>query len=133
MDIDPPVIARLRAVLAAQVERPFTVSASCRQHHFSEESAAYNEIEIREGETFAVVVVRGSLPSEAFVTRVWHRYADEVWLIDSIDQTVQVIPRDGSLRVFGLGEVVRSSRLPAVAFPVDAVFGEAADESAEAN
>jgi hypothetical protein len=124
MDRDPPVIARLREVLVAQVAPPLTVSTTCHQYHFSEESAAYNDIEVREGEAFAVVVVRGALPSETFVARVWHRYADEVWLVDSVDLTVQVIPREGQIRVFAIGETVRSARLPGVVVPVATVFGE---------
>lgn len=120
---DPPVVARMRAELAAQVHRPLTVSATSHQYYFDEDSAAYNEIEVRHGEAFAMVVVRGSLPSEEFVVRVWHHYADEVWLIDSVEQVVFVVPRTGVIRVYGVGEIVRSARLPDVAIPVSAVFG----------
>src|SRR5690606_3408742 len=97
---DPPVVARMRAELAAQVHRPLTVSATSHQYYFDEDSAAYNEIEVRHGEAFAMVVVRGSLPSEEFVVRVWHHYADEVWLIDSVEQVVFVVPRTGVIRVY---------------------------------
>src|SRR5690606_20481312 len=83
---DPPVVARLRAQLVDQISAPFTVSATSNQYYFNDESAAYNEIEVRQGEAFAVVVVRGALPSEEFVVRVWHHYADEVWLVDSVEQ-----------------------------------------------
>jgi len=120
---DPPVVARMRAELAAQVHRPLTVSATSHQYYFDEDSAAYNEIEVRHGEAFAMVVVRGSLPSEEFVVRVWHHYADEVWLIDSVEQVVFVVPRTGVIRVYGVGDIVRSARLPDVAIPVSAVFG----------
>src|SRR5690606_32293456 len=60
---DPPVVARLRAQLVDQISAPFTVSATSNQYYFNDESAAYNEIEVRQGEAFAVVVVRGALPS----------------------------------------------------------------------
>lgn len=120
---DPPVVARLRAALAAQIRRPLTVSETSQQHYFHEDSAAYSEIEVRHGEAFAMVVVRGSLPSEEFVVRVWHHYADEVWLIDSVEQVVFVVPRSGVIRVFEVGDTVRSVRLPDVAIPVSTVFG----------
>jgi hypothetical protein len=122
---DPPVVARLRAQLIEQVAAPLTVSTQSNQYYFSEESAAYNEIEVRHHDAFAMVVVRGSLPSEEFVVRVWHRYADEVWLVDSIEQVVFVVPQEGEIRVFAIGETVTSSRLPDVAISVSSVFGVA--------
>ncbi len=59
MIADPPVVARLREQLAAQVKKPLAVSATSHQYYFDEESAAYNEIEVKHGDSFAVVVVRG--------------------------------------------------------------------------
>lgn len=123
MTKDPPVVARMRAELIAQVAPPLVVSETSEQYYFDEDSAAYCEIEVKQGESFAVVVVRGALPSEEFVVRVWHKYADEVWLIDSIEQVVFVVPRAGAIRVFEVGEVVRSLRLPGVQIAVSAVFG----------
>jgi hypothetical protein len=120
---DPPVIARLRALLVDQIPAPLTLSRTSNQYYFDEESAAYNEIEVRAGEAFAVVVVRGSLPAEEFVVRVWHRYADEVWLVDSVEQLVFVVPRTGAICVFEVGELVRSARLPGIQVAVSAVFG----------
>ena len=123
MIADPPVVARLREQLAEQIKAPLTVSATSKQYYFDEESAAYNEIEVKHGDVFAVVVVRGALPSEEFVVRVWHRYADEVWLVDSMEQVVFVVPRTGVIRVFEVGETVRSTRLPDVHIGVSTVFG----------
>lgn len=123
MIADPPVVARLREQLAAQVAAPLTVSTSSHQYYFDEDSAAYNEIEVRQGDSFAIVVVRGALPSEEFVVRVWHHYADEVWLVDSLEQVVFVVPRTGLIRVFEVGETVRSARLPDVHIAVSTVFG----------
>jgi len=116
------VIARLRARLLLQVAPPLVVSASYKQHVFDERSAAYNEIEVREGEAFAIVVVLGGLPSEEFVCRVWHRYADEVWLVDVVEQAVSIVPRDGAIRVFATGDTLRSTRLPGIAIPVAQLF-----------
>ncbi len=113
----------MRAELAHQVEAPLTVSPTSHQYYFDEDSAAYCDVEVKQGDVFAVVVVRGSLPSEEFVVRVWHRYADEVWLVDSVEQVVFVVPRTGVIRVFEVGEVVRSTRLPHVHIPVSSVFG----------
>ena len=123
MTADPPVVARLRAELATQIRAPLEVSTTSKQYYFDEDHAAYNEIEVRQGETFAMVVVRGALPSEEFVVRVWHRYADEVWLVDSVEQVVFVVPREGVIRVFEVGEMVRSLRLPDVQVAVSTVFG----------
>jgi hypothetical protein len=120
---DPPVVARLRAQLTEQIAAPLTVSKTSNQYYFDEDSAAYNEIEVRSGVAFAMVVVRGSLPSEEFVVRVWHRYADEVWLVDSIEQVVFVVPRAGVIRVFEVGEQVRSTRLAGVQIAVSTIFG----------
>jgi hypothetical protein len=120
--VDPPVIARLRRALAAQVAPPLAVSSEWHQYYFDEDSAAYNEIDVRLGEAFAIVVVRGGLPSEEFVVRVWHRYADEVWLVDSVEQAVFVVPREGVIRVFEVGETVHSKRLPDVQIQVATLF-----------
>lgn len=123
MIADPPVIARLRAQLAAQIAAPFVLSETSNQYYFDEDSAAYNEIEVRQDDAFAIVVVRGALPSEEFVVRVWHRYADEVWLVDSLEQVVFVVPRAGVIRVFEVGDTLQSLRLPEVAIEVSAIFG----------
>jgi hypothetical protein len=116
------VIARLRARLSLQVDAPLSVSPSFVQHVFDEDSAAYSEIEVRDGEAFAIVVVLGALPSEEFVVRVWHRYADEVWLVDIAEEVVTVIPRDGLIRVFETSETLRSPRLPDLSIPVGQLF-----------
>ena len=123
MIADPPVIARLRELLAQQIVAPLKLSETSNQYYFDEDHAAYNEIEVRQGEAFAMVVVRGALPSEEFVVNVWHRYADEVWLVDSVEQVVFVVPREGVIRVFEIGDIVRSPRLPDVNIAVAAVFG----------
>ena len=123
MIADPPVVARLREELVQQIRPPLEVSKTSKQYYFDEDHAAYNEIEVRHGEAFAMVVVRGALPSEEFVVRVWHRYADEVWLIDSVEQVVFVVPRQGAIRVFEVGETLSSPRLPDVQIAVSAVFG----------
>jgi hypothetical protein len=120
---DPPMIAALREALTQQVRAPLEVGDRSRQYYFDEDSAAYCEIDVKQGDAFAVVVVRGALPSEEFVVRVWHRYADEVWLVDSVEQVVFVVPREGVIRVFEVGETMRSARLPDVHIAVSTVFG----------
>jgi hypothetical protein len=116
------VIARLRARLLLQVAPPLVVSPSYRQHVFDETSAAYSEIEVRDGAAFAIVVVLGSLPSEAFVCKVWHRYADEVWLVDVLEQAISIVPKEGSIRVFATEDTLRSRRLPGIAIRVRQLF-----------
>lgn len=121
-DIEPLVITRLRAELSGQIAAPLEVSAKSQQYWFDEESAAYNDIDVKQGEAFAVVVVQGQLPSETLIVQIWHRYADEVWLVDRSDNMVSIIPRDGLIRVFAVGETLRSERLPGVAISIATIF-----------
>lgn len=122
-DIEAAVITRLRAELAAQVSAPLAVSAKSTQYWFDEDSAAHSDIDVRYGEAFAIVVVQGALPADELIVRIWHRYADEVWLVDRSEQVVSVVPRTGVIRVFEIGEAVRSVRLPDVLISVAAIFG----------
>lgn len=122
-DIEATVITRLRAELVRQVPRPWEVSEKSTQYWFDEDSAAYNDIDVKQGDSFAVVVCQGSLPAEELIVRIWHRYADEVWLVDRDDQMIIIIPREGVVRVFAVGETLRSMRLPDVEISVAALFG----------
>lgn len=122
-DIEPAVIARLRAELGAQVTAPLEVSAKSQQYWFDEDSAAYSDIDVKQGDAFAVVVCQGQLPTEELIVRIWHRYADEVWLVDRSDEMISIIPKQGLIRVFAVGETLRSERLPAVAVSIAALFG----------
>jgi hypothetical protein len=119
---DPPSIARLRARLLAQVGAPLAVSAGSQQYWFDEDSAAYAEIDVKHGEEFAVVVVIGSLPSEQFVADVWHRFAREVWLVDTREEAVYVARAGAPGRVVDRAGTLRSPELPGVAIAVDALF-----------
>lgn len=120
--MEPVPIARLRSALVDQVTRPLEVSTQHTQYWFDEDSAAYNDIDVKLGEAFAIVVCQGALPSEEMIVRVWHRYADEVWLVDRAEHVIFVIPRDGKIRVFEVGETLHSTRLPEVAISVAGVF-----------
>lgn len=119
---DAPSIARLRARLAAQVGAPLEVSAGSQQYVFDEDSAAYAEIDVKHGDRFAVVVVIGSLPSEQFIVDVWHRFAREVWLVDTRGEEVYIARPDAPSRVLDRTGTLRSSELPGVAIAVDALF-----------
>jgi len=121
-DIEPQVIKRLRAALAAQVTAPLAVSERHEQYFFDEDSAAYADIDIKQGEAFAVAIVQGQLPSEELIVRIWHRFADEVWLVDRTDQMISIIPRQGLIRVFAVGETLRSERLPGVSVSIASIF-----------
>jgi GH43 family beta-xylosidase len=119
---EPSSIARLRARLIDQVAAPLVVSARAQQYFFDEDSAAYAEIDIRRGESFAVVVVIGSLPSEQFIVDVWHRFTSEVWLIDTRDHEVYLARAGQPHRVLGRKDTLRSAELPGVTIAVDALF-----------
>ena len=121
--MDPAPIARLRSALVEQVARPLLVSEKYTQYWFDEDSAAYNDIDVKLGEAFAIVVCQGALPSEELIVRIWHRYADEVWLVDRNEQVIFIIPREGKIRVFEVGETLHSFRLPGVTISVAGVFG----------
>lgn len=122
MSADPPAIAQLRARLAAQVAAPLVVGAGPQQYVFDEDSAAYAEIDVRRGEDFVLVVVIGSLPSEQFIVDVWHRFAPEVWLVDTRDEAVYVAGPGEPVRVLDRTGTLRSPGLPGVAIPVDTLF-----------
>ncbi len=118
-------IARLRVHLAVQVAAPLVVSAGSAQYVFDEDSAAYAEIDVKRGDrgdSFAVVVVIGSLPSEQFVVEVWHRFAKEVWLVAPHEEAVYVARADEPVRVLDRTCTLRSAELPGVAISVDALF-----------
>ena len=121
-DIEPAVITTLRGQLAGQIKPPLEVSTKGQQYWFDEDSAAYNDIDVKHGEKFAVVVVQGSLPYEEMIVRLWHRFADEVWLVDRTDQMISIIPKHGLIRVFAVGETLRSERLPGVAVSIASIF-----------
>jgi hypothetical protein len=120
---DPIVIARLRAELSAQVAAPLAVSTRFEQYYFDEDSAAYCDIDVKQGDTFAVVACQGQLPTEELIVRIWHKYADEVWLVDRSDEMISIIPKQGLIRVFAVGETLRSDRLPGVSISIAALFG----------
>lgn len=120
--MEPVPIARLRKELVDQVKAPLEVSEKHTQYWFDEDSAAYNDIDVKLGDAFAIVVCQGALPAEELIVRVWHRYADEVWLVDRAEHVIFIIPRDGKIRVFEVGETLHSARLPEVAISVAGVF-----------
>jgi len=122
VSVDPLSIGRLRARLAVHIAEPLAVSATSQQYFFDEDSAAYAEIDVKRGEAFVVVVVIGSLPSEQFIVDVWHRFAREVWLVDTRDETVSVATAGKPPRVLGRGDMLRSAELPGVAIAIDALF-----------
>jgi hypothetical protein len=119
---EPSSIARLRARLVDQAQAPLVVSAHAQQYFFDEDSAAYAEIDIKRGESFVVVVVIGSLPSEQFIVDVWHRFTREVWLVDTRDQELYLARAGEPHRVLDRKATLRSTELPGVAIAVDALF-----------
>ena len=119
---DSPPIARLRAQLARQVAAPLAVSDRPEQYFFDEDHAAYAEIDVKRGEDFTLVVVIGSLPSEAFIVDLWHRYAPEIWLLDPRDEHVYVARKDGTVDELDRTKTLTSPGLPGVAISIDALF-----------
>lgn len=122
MSGDPSSIARLRAWLAAEVAAPLAVSAGPQQYSFDEDTAAYAEIDVKRDEDFALVIVIGSLPSEQFIVDVWHRFAREVWLVDTRDEAVYAARPGEPVRVVDRTGTLRSPELPGVVILVDALF-----------
>lgn len=122
MSGDPPSIARLRAWLSAELAAPLAVSAGPHQYVFDEDSAAYAEIDVRCGDDFALVIVIGSLPSEQFIVDVWHRFAREVWLVDTREEAVYVARAGEPGRVVDRTGTLSSPELPGVSIAVDTLF-----------
>lgn len=126
MHRDSLPIAALRASLAEAVgDTGLVVSAAPRQLYFDEDSAAYAEIDVAHAQPalrFELVVNIGSLPSEAFLVDVWHRYAPEVWLVDPSDACVYVARREApALRLSGRDRL-RPRALPGAAIVVASLF-----------
>lgn len=117
-----PVLARLRALLTAQVAPPRIVSARGTQYYFDEDSAAYAEIDVQDDRGFLIAVVLGDRPQTEFITRIWHRHAEEVWLLDHLDERIEIVTRAGFGQAFRRGELLRSARLPELAIPLELVF-----------
>jgi hypothetical protein len=113
---------RMRAMLRLQLGEGLTVSETRTQYHFDEDSAAFAEVDIREGETFVVAVVRGSLPQDELIAEIWLARAAEVWLVDPIEKIVTRAPSDEPARELGPSETLRSPLVPGVAIPVAALF-----------
>ena len=122
MPADSLPIGRLRARLTTQVGAPFVVSETAQQHVFDEDSAAYADIDIRDGTRFVVAVVTGTLPFEELVVEIWHRFVPEVWLVDVREEAIYVARRDASVVICRGGDTLRSPALPGVAIAIRALF-----------
>ena len=113
---------RLRELLRAQLPLPLAVSDAPQQYRFGEDFAAYAEIDVRTGEDFLVVVVRGYLPDDAFIAKVWHKRAPEVWLVDPEEEVVARVDRNGTGAILDVEQTLTSPLLPGVSIPVSALF-----------
>ena len=113
---------RLRELLRAQVDTPLSVSDAPQQYRFGEDFAGYAEIDVRTGEEFVVVVVRGYLPEDAFIAKVWHKRAPEVWMVDPDEAVVARVARDGTGAILDVEQTLTSPLLPGVSIPVSALF-----------
>jgi len=113
---------RLRELLRAQVATPLAVSEAPQQYRFGDDFAAYAEIDVRTGEDFVVVIVRGYLPDDAFIAKVWHRRVPEVWMVDPEEAVVARVARDGTGSILDVEQTLTSPLLPGVAIPISALF-----------
>jgi hypothetical protein len=113
---------RLRELLRAQVGAPLAVSDEARQYRIGDDFAGYAEVDIRHGEDFVIVVVRGYLPEDAFIAKVWHRHALEVWMVDPDESTIARVERDGTGAILDVDQTLTSPLLPGVSIPVSALF-----------
>jgi hypothetical protein len=113
---------RLRELLRAQLAAPLSVSDAPQQYRSGDEFAAYAEIAVRTGEDFLVAVVRGYLPEDAFIAKVWHKRALEVWMVDPEEETVTRVARDGTGAILDVEQVLTSPALPGISIPISALF-----------
>jgi len=121
--IDP--IERLRAELASQVPRHFRVTAKSTQYYMDEDTAAFCAIDVQPGAShgFGIVVVPcRDERRDALMIRVWHGFADEVWLVDPVERTILVTRHDGEPSLVRAGETLGSGSVPGLAIDVAALF-----------
>ena len=109
-------------MLRLQLPGRLAVSDHRTQYHFDEQSAAFAEVDIRDGDEFVIAVVRGSLPQDEVIAQIWLEHAKEVWLVDPMDQTVTRAQADEPTQELGARETLRSPLVPGVAIPVAALF-----------
>ena len=113
---------RLRELLRAQITAPLAVSDAPKQYRSGDEFSAYAEVAVQSGEDVVVAVVRGYLPEDAFIAKVWHKRALEVWMVDPEESTVTRVARDGTGAILDVEQVLTSPVLPGVTIPVSALF-----------
>jgi hypothetical protein len=113
---------RLRELLRAQIATPLAVSDEPTQYRFGDDFAAFAEVDVRTGEDFVVVIVRGYLPEDAFIAKVWHKRAPEVWMVDPEEAVVARVARDGTGAILDIEQTLTSPLLPGVSIPVSALF-----------
>lgn len=103
---------------------PLTVTSAGTQYWFDEDSAAWCDIAVRDGDAFSLVVVRARGISSAtrFAINTWLHYAREVWAVDEeTRQLLAACPEEPPLLI-GTGDIV-STAIPGLTVPLKLVFG----------
>jgi len=120
-------IERIRAQLAEHVKAPIAVSAKRMQWAFSEDSEAWCDIDVRDlaADRFVLVVVADSSANPQrgeLLTRVWHYYCPEVWIVDSEARSISVRVRDEPAYVAASSIV--PTKLPSVTIDTRELFSD---------
>jgi hypothetical protein len=121
---DPRFVAvqRIRARLTAGVPAGVSVTPDRKNYFFDEDTAAVADVAVHRGDTFLLVIIAGyGSPHWGLLLRIWHRYCDEVWLVDLGARAVTVAARDQPRTTITTG-VLTSAALPGLELPVEELF-----------
>ena len=76
-------IQRIREHLARAAAPGLEVSKRLENYFFDDDLAAEADITVRDGDAFRLVVIEDAAPRQRdAVIGLWHRFAEEVWVVD---------------------------------------------------
>ncbi len=117
--------AQLRSLLRRRVPAGCHVSEheGTRSYYFDDDTAAAAEITVSGDAGILIAVVRRADGWRgAFVVDIWSRFAEEVWVVDSENQTIEQVAKQ-QRRTVRDGEAIESIAVPDLQLPLAEVFG----------
>jgi hypothetical protein len=121
---DPRFLAveRIRARLTAGVPAEVSVTSESKSYFFDEDTAAVADVAVHQGDAFLLVIIVGyDAPYWGLALRIWHRYCDEVWLVDLDARSVTVAAREQPRTTVTTG-VLTPAALPVLELRVEELF-----------
>ena len=117
--------AQLRSLLRRSVPAGCHVSEhkGTQSYYFDDDTAAAAEITVSGGSGILIAVVRRADGWRgSFVVDIWSRFAEEVWVVDGENQTIEQVAKQ-ERRTVRDGEAIESVALPDLRLPLSEVFG----------